>query len=218
MKRKTVICPICNKKELKSMFSVSFHLRWHHNAKFVRNGQFTYVRGALDIALWRWLSLHLKKYFLLKKNGFMCSLCGYNKRRKDGGIILEIDHIDGNHNNEKKSNLRILCPNCHALTPNFRNWGNTKNRKRSRRNFKYMKERMKKINPARSKFHISKRKLRQLVWSFTVGGTGKIIGVSHTSIRKRCVKYGIKMPGHMSLKNRKIKYKELFKEELIVGR
>jgi Zn finger protein HypA/HybF involved in hydrogenase expression len=29
---------------------------------------------------------------------------------------LELDHIDGDHYNNELSNLRILCPNCHAQT------------------------------------------------------------------------------------------------------
>ena len=38
----------------------------------------------------------------------------------DQPIPLELDHIDGNHQNNALQNLRLLCPNCHALTPNFR--------------------------------------------------------------------------------------------------
>ncbi len=37
---------------------------------------------------------------------------------------LELDHIDGNHQNNELSNLRLLCPNCHAFTPTYKtkNW------------------------------------------------------------------------------------------------
>jgi 5-methylcytosine-specific restriction endonuclease McrA len=35
-------------------------------------------------------------------------------------IPLELDHIDGDHLNNNLNNLRLLCPNCHALTPNYR--------------------------------------------------------------------------------------------------
>jgi len=38
----------------------------------------------------------------------------------DQPIPLELDHIDGNHQNNALENLRLLCPNCHALTPTFR--------------------------------------------------------------------------------------------------
>jgi len=35
-------------------------------------------------------------------------------------IPLELHHIDGNHDNNNLSNLTLLCPNCHALTDNYR--------------------------------------------------------------------------------------------------
>lgn len=66
---------------------------------------------------------------LIEEAGFKCSQCGWDKRRLDGGCPLEIDHIDGNHKNNSKENLRVLCPNCHSLTPTFRNWGRKGKRK-----------------------------------------------------------------------------------------
>ena len=35
-------------------------------------------------------------------------------------IILEIDHIDGNRNNNLRENLEGLCPNCHSTTGTWR--------------------------------------------------------------------------------------------------
>lgn len=35
-------------------------------------------------------------------------------------IPLELHHKDGNRKNNKLENLEILCPNCHALTNNYR--------------------------------------------------------------------------------------------------
>lgn len=69
------------------------------------------------------MSWSKKRLFLLESVNHKCSSCGFSKTRDDGQGILEIDHIDGNHNNNSIENLRVLCPNCHALTPNFRNWG-----------------------------------------------------------------------------------------------
>ena len=34
-------------------------------------------------------------------------------------IPLELDHIDGCHDNNQKENLRLLCPNCHTQTPTY---------------------------------------------------------------------------------------------------
>ena len=48
-----------------------------------------------------------------------CWSCGI-KNWKGQHLSLEIDHIDGNAGNHTPSNVRLLCPNCHAITPNWK--------------------------------------------------------------------------------------------------
>jgi len=35
-------------------------------------------------------------------------------------IILELEHRDGNHHNDERSNVELICANCHSLTPTWR--------------------------------------------------------------------------------------------------
>ena len=59
--------------------------------------------------------------YLLNIGGHACSVCGWDKRHPvDGLPLVEVDHIDGDARNCIPSNLRLLCPNCHSMTPNFR--------------------------------------------------------------------------------------------------
>lgn len=64
-------------------------------------------------------SLKVIKKWLIQNRGHKCELCGITEWNGKP-ISLEMDHIDGNHNNNEESNLRLLCPNCHSQTDTFR--------------------------------------------------------------------------------------------------
>lgn len=56
----------------------------------------------------------------------LCEICGWSKQSPDGRIPLELDHINGDHEDNRLENLRILCPNCHSLQPTHRGLNSTK--------------------------------------------------------------------------------------------
>lgn len=67
---------------------------------------------------------HIVRY-LLDKYKKQCARCSWSEKNvKTGFVPLEIDHIDGNSENNSEYNLILLCPNCHSLTKNYKNLNN----------------------------------------------------------------------------------------------
>lgn len=57
----------------------------------------------------------LKRY-LIEKHTEKCASCGIGPLWNNKKLILQLDHIDGNSDNNLPINLRLLCPNCHTQT------------------------------------------------------------------------------------------------------
>lgn len=60
----------------------------------------------------------IKEHLLAEGVPYACSLCGISSW-KEKPLTLQLDHIDGNHNNHSRNNWRLLCPNCHSQTETF---------------------------------------------------------------------------------------------------
>jgi hypothetical protein len=61
-----------------------------------------------------------KRLFAANLKPQQCELCGWAKRTANGYLPLELDHVNGDRTDNRLENLRILCPNCHSLTDNYR--------------------------------------------------------------------------------------------------
>lgn len=48
-----------------------------------------------------------------------CMICGLNPLWNNKPLSLQLDHIDGNSDNNNPNNLRLLCPNCHSQTDTY---------------------------------------------------------------------------------------------------
>ena len=80
------------------------------------------------------------KRLLIELHGEKCTECNLCNLWNNKPLCLQIDHIDGNSDNNEVKNLRLLCPNCHTqtLTYGSKGFGN-KVKKETKRNF-YLRE------------------------------------------------------------------------------
>ena len=50
---------------------------------------------------------------------YRCAICGNKGEWNSYPLTLQLDHINGINNDNRKENLRFLCPNCHSQTTTF---------------------------------------------------------------------------------------------------
>jgi hypothetical protein len=65
-------------------------------------------------------STSLKKRLLregILKN--ICDVCGLSDEWNGQKLVLQMDHINGKHSDNRLENLRIICPNCHTQTKTY---------------------------------------------------------------------------------------------------
>ena len=128
-------CLTCNKETNRARYkycSNKCQMTHQHNV-YIENWKTGHEQGLQRLGI---VSVHVKRY-LREKYGDKCCLCGWAKiNTHTGKIPLVADHIDGNWRNNHEENLRLICPNCDALSATYAalNKGNgRRNRKISNR-------------------------------------------------------------------------------------
>lgn len=75
-----------------------------------------------------------RKNLIIMERGSRCEVCGIIEWMGKP-ITVELDHIDGDADNNSAENLRLICPNCHSQTDTYKgaNAGKETSRQKKRR-------------------------------------------------------------------------------------
>ena len=76
------------------------------------------------------------KKYLIYKFGNKCMKCSWDEINPTTGLVpIQLEHKDGNSENNNLNNLELLCPNHHSLTPTYGalNKGNGRTKRQEKR-------------------------------------------------------------------------------------
>lgn len=60
------------------------------------------------------------KKIILEEQKHTCEICGMSDTWNGQEIHFVLDHIDGDATNNKRDNLRLICPNCDSQLPTYK--------------------------------------------------------------------------------------------------
>lgn len=81
----------------------------------------------------------LKRY-LIEKFGEKCAECGLGAVWQNKPLVLQLEHADGNSDNNMPQNLKLLCPNCHTQSEFFGSKGHGSRYKKITKRNKYLQD------------------------------------------------------------------------------
>ncbi len=117
-KKPRSLCPVCGNEPAKSFYKYCSNACQHQFQyySYIKRWKSGEILGLNSDGI---VSDPVKKYLRIKF-GNKCCLCSWRETNQTTGVVpLVADHIDGNWRNNREENLRLLCPNCDALTPTF---------------------------------------------------------------------------------------------------
>lgn len=120
-------CIICNviinkRNKYCSNSCIGKHKHYKNYENFIKNPN-DFNRG-------NYSPKSFKDFFLIEQNN-KCLICGNSNKWNDKEIVFVLDHIDGDASNNKRENLRLVCPNCDSQLDTFK----SKNKNSKRRNY-----------------------------------------------------------------------------------
>ena len=77
---------------------------------------------------------HYIRVYLAEEQDHRCAICRHPDEWNGQPLVLIIDHVDGDSTNNRRDNLRLVCPNCDSQLATYksRNMGRGRHSRRQR--------------------------------------------------------------------------------------
>lgn len=64
-------------------------------------------------------AVKLRRALIESGISYVCAVCGLTPEWNGKERRLQVDHINGKYNDNRKDNVRFICPNCHSQTDTY---------------------------------------------------------------------------------------------------
>lgn len=133
--RKIYTCLNCGKEFYKYQGSSSKYCCHQCQQDYQHKQQYQKILdGDPSIMRANYIPKNFKSDIISEQNG-VCAICGMSQEWNGKPLVFILDHIDGHASNNKRDNLRCICPNCDSQLDTYK----SKNKNGERSYYRYHK-------------------------------------------------------------------------------